>query len=50
MPMYLNQTLTLKVSSGSWRISCPLCGILNWYLTPKQAQAGALKHDQEKHA
>ena len=48
--MNLNQTLTLRVSSGSWRISCPLCGILKWYLTPEQAQAGALTHDREKHA
>ena len=48
--MESQMTLTLKVNSGSWRLNCQLCGILKWYLTPEQAQAGALKHDREAHA
>ena len=48
--MESQMTLTLKVNSGSWRLNCPLCGILKWYLTPEQAQAGAIKHDREAHA
>ena len=40
----------LKVATGSWRLYCSACGMVGWYLTRQEAQAGAVRHESDKHA